>query len=101
MIWIEKESKEVKVFTLWIGELQHYPMQMEDLKDLETCIRESLALGEEGSPKTNFRILNPVQYSEEFTDDRFTLWVGQKKWHIRENEITLLIENLSKLIQPD
>ena len=101
MIWIEKEIKEADAFTLWIGEFQHYPMQMNDLKDLQACIGESLALGEEASPKTNFRILNPVQYSEEFTDDRCTLWVGQKKWHIRHNEITLLEENLSKLIQPD
>ena len=99
MIWIEKSELPDNSYKLCIGDSQQYKMWYEDLLDLKKCFDETLGQGEEATPDSEFRLLNSFQYEDYFTDGRCTLWVGLRKWHIREHEEELLWENLADLLE--
>ena len=100
MITIKKTDDSDLPYVLHLGEHQQFPMSEISVRDLHHCMTKTIHDGAKDVPTTHFRILSGEQYdSGIFSEGRCTLWVGDKKWHIRLKEEKLLEDNLSELIK--
>ena len=104
MIKIEKIDDSPQGFVMRLGEKQSFDMSEQDLRDLHHSLTKTSSMDAEDAPATNFRILSSEQGSHEFEarycheDHRDILSIGQKKWHVNWRELTILEENLNKLL---